>query len=236
MAGALPPAKSLKGKTMISAPSPVVSRHSPSAGFDFTLHIRRVCEDMTARLEPLRHIDMSRVAVCFSQTRRASSGGLFASLTPLRFAGGSRCAMRRRRWWMIQRVTAADGREMLYILRFYVPRFLDLPFREKLATTLHELWHIGPRFDGDLRRLAGRCYAHGASQKKYDAYIDTLLDRWLALHPPEALIDFLRPNFAELSARHGRVFGRRVPSPKLIPAERNADIVAREIVRSQPGK
>ena len=64
---------------------------------------------------------------------------------------------------------------MLYILNFYLPRFLDLPFREKLTTMLHELWHIGPKFDGDVRRLGGRCFAHGSSQKQYDAHVEALL-------------------------------------------------------------
>ena len=205
---------------MDSARSAQGSRFTrPQSGFDFTLHIRRLCEDMTTRLDQLRHIDMSRVAVSFAQTRRTGSQGMFASLTPLRFADGQLQMLRRKRRWGIQRVYAPDGREMLYILTFYLPRFLDLPFREKLITTLHELWHIGPKFDGDVRRLGGRCFAHGSSQKRYDAHIESLLDRWLALSPPESLYEFLRPSFRELHTRHGRVFGRRVPPPKLVPLD-----------------
>lgn len=206
-------------------PQQFFRRSPPQAGFDFTLHIRRLCEDMTARLDPLRHIDMSRVAVSFAQTRRGGGTGMFASLTPLRFAGGRMHAVRRSRrsggvrHWGLQRVFDPDGREMLYILNFYLPRFLDLAFREKLATTLHELWHIGPKFDGDLRRLGGRCFAHGSSQKRYDAHIEALLDRWLSLGPPEALYDFLRLDFRGLTARYGRVFGRRAPVPKLVPVD-----------------
>ena len=58
-------------------------RAPPSTGFDFTLHMRRLCDDMVARLDQLHHIDMSRVALSFSQTRRTGSTGMFASLTPL---------------------------------------------------------------------------------------------------------------------------------------------------------
>ena len=196
------------------------TRHDPpTTGFNFTLHVRRLCEDMTTRLDPLRHIDMSRVAISFSQTRRAGAQGVFASLTPLRFADGRMHTIRRKRRWGIQRLYASDGREMLYILNFYLPRFLDLPYREKLSTVVHELWHIGPKFDGDVRRLGNRCYAHGASQKQYDAHVEVLLDRWLSLEPPAALYDFLRLGFRDLTARHGRVFGRKVPSPKLVPLD-----------------
>jgi hypothetical protein len=200
-------------------PKPLFRRALPQAGFDFTLYTRRLCDDMVARLDQLRHVDMSRVAVSFAQTRRAGSQGMFASLTPLRFADGQMHTFRRKRRWGIQRLYDPDGREMLYILNFYLPRFLDLPFREKLTTVLHELWHIGPKFDGDVRRLGDRCFAHGASQKQYDAHIEVLVDRWLALGPPESLYAFLRLGFRELAARHGRVFGRKVPSPKLVPLD-----------------
>ena len=197
----------------------LLHRDSPPAGFNFTGHIYRLCEDMTARLDQLRHIDMTRVAVSFAQTRRAGSLGMYATLSPMRFAGGRRHVIRRKRRWGMQRLNAPDGREMLYILTFYLPRFLDLPFREKLTTVLHELWHIGPKFDGDMRRLGGRCYAHGSSQKQYDAHIEALLDRWLSLGPSDSLYDFLRQNFHELSSRHGRVWGRKVPNPKLVPLD-----------------
>ena len=197
-------------------------RRDPSrTGFDFTGQMRRLCEDMAGRLDQLRHVDMSRVAVGFAQTRRAGSQGMFASLTPMRFAGGQTHVVRRQRRWAIQRLYGPDGREMLYILTFYLPRYLDLPFREKLTTVLHELWHIGPKFDGDLRRLGVRCYAHGSSQKQYDAHVAALSERWLSLSPPEALYGFLRLSFAELAARHGRVFGRRMPAPKLVPLDKD---------------
>ena len=194
-------------------------REPPQDGFDFTGHIRRVCDDMVARLEQLRHVDMSRVAVSYSQTRRAGTQGMFAAVTPLRFADGRMHTFRRKRRWGIQRLYDPEGREMLYILTFYLPRFLDLPLREKLTTVLHELWHVGPRFDGDVRRLGGRCFAHGSSQKQYDAHIEALVDRWLSFDPPQPLYDFLRLSFGELVARHGRVYGRKVPAPKLVPLE-----------------
>jgi predicted metallopeptidase len=191
-------------------------RDASPPGFDFTSHMRRLCEDMVVRLDQLRHIDMSRVAVSFSQTRRSGRFGIHAAVTPLRFAGGEMYTFRRGRRFGIQRLYAADGREMLYVLNFYLPRFFDLPFQEKLTTVIHELWHIGPQFDGDVRRLGGRCFAHGSSTKQYDVHIEALVARWLSLQPPETLFDFLRLNFRELSARFGRIIGRRVPVPKLV--------------------
>jgi predicted metallopeptidase len=184
-------------------------------GFDFTLHIRRLCEDFVARLEPLRHIDLTRVAISFSQTRSAARQGLYATLTPLRFFGGKLHTIRRGRQWGIQKVHDGNGREMLYLLNFYLPRFLDLSFREKLTTVVHELWHIHPQCNGDVRRLGAERFVHGRSKRQYDAQMEKLVEDWLAQDPPGELYDFLRQNFRELSARRGRVFGRKFHAPKL---------------------
>jgi predicted metallopeptidase len=180
--------------------------------------MRRLCEDMVARLPELAHVDMARVAVSFCQTRVSATHGVYASLTPLRFADGQREAVRRGRRMTIQRVLDASGREMLYLLSFYLPRFLDLPFREKLSTVLHELWHIGPAFDGDLRRFSGRCYAHSGSRKRYDAQMERLVERWLAAAPSEEIVAFLRHDFRQTMAAHGGIHGHRYSRPRLIPA------------------
>ena len=108
---------------------------------------------------------------------------------------------------------------MLYLLSFYLPRFLELRSCEKSWPPLiHELWHVSPEFDGDLRRHAGRCYAHSHSQRQYDLLVERLVDRWLALGPPEELHAFLRHDFRELDRLHGPIFGLTIPTPKLIRA------------------
>ena len=190
----------------------------PEPPFDFTAHMRLVCQDMTGRLPELSHIDLGRVAVCFCQARNRASYGMFASLTPLRFAGGKETAVRRGRRMTIQRLHGPGGREMLYLLSYYLPRFMDLDFREKLITIVHELWHISPQFNGDIRRHDGRCFAHTGSQKQYDAAMDRLAQRWLSLGPPEELWSFLTGSFDDLLARHGRIVGIKVARPRLISA------------------
>jgi hypothetical protein len=107
---------------------------------------------------------------------------------------------------------------MLYLLSFYLPRFLERAFDYKLATVVHELLHIGPAFDGDLRRHPGRYYAHGRSQKCFDAQAEALAARWLALEPPPGIAEFLHFDARELLRRHGRIVGQRIRTPKLIPA------------------
>lgn len=167
----------------------------------------------------MRHIDMLRVAVCFAQARKTVAHGLYATLTPLRFEGGAAVQRRYRRNYAIQRVFDDAGCEMLYVLKFYLPRFLDTSFEEKLTTVFHELWHISPDFNGDLRRHEGRCYAHTHSQKEYDEQMVRFWRKWLALDPPPHLYDFLRLRFRELEATHGAIYGLKLPQPKLIPVD-----------------
>jgi hypothetical protein len=189
--------------------------------FDFTLAMRRLCEDITRRVGDFQHIRMDQVAVTFAQARRRVSYGLQAKLTPLRFEGGGLVTRRRGKMWTIQRWYSGEV-EMLYILTFYLPRFLEQSFREKLITVMHELYHISPGFEGDIRRLPGHYHVHSHSQKEYDRHMDDLVDGYLATSPPEALYRFLRISFRELTAHHGSVVGIRVPIPKLLPLSKSA--------------
>jgi hypothetical protein len=189
---------------------------SPRQGFDFTSAMRQLCVDICARVADFRHIEVDRVAFNVCQTRRPVSHGMYASLTPLRFAGGALQKTMRGANWRIEQLCDASGCEYLYLLSFYLPRFQNLPLEEKLITVFHELWHIAPEFNGDLRRHGGRCYAHGPSQRDYDARMALFAQSWLGLGPPPDIYDFLSLSFAELAAEHGRVYGSRWRAPRLV--------------------
>ncbi len=192
---------------------------SDQLGFNFTEAISHVCDDMIRRLPEFSHIDMSRVAVSFTQAKKNVPYGIQASLTPLRFENGSCHTKRSGRLYTCQKLLSPFGIEFYYILSFYLPRFLNHSLEEKLSTIIHELWHISPAFDGDIRRYAGRCYAHGSSHKEYDRQMTGMAQRWLLLDPPSHLYEFLNFTFEELRAEHGRVFGQHYPTPKLIRQE-----------------
>jgi predicted metallopeptidase len=185
--------------------------------------MQALCCQIVAQLPELAHIDMQRVLVCCCRSRKSGTFGVYATLTPLRFAGGQTIQRRRGRLWTIQKVVDESGREMLYLLSFYLPRFQDLPLEEKLTTIVHELWHIGPRCDGDLRRHPGRCYAHSRSKAAFDAWAKALAERWLATQPPPALFDFLRYSFQELAMRHATILARVVRRPRYVPLESDAE-------------
>ena len=78
-------------------------------GFDFTAAIRAIAADMTERLAELAHIDMSRVAVGVCRTRHRERHGVYAMLTPLRFAGGELHQTRRGHRWRVRPIVDAAG-------------------------------------------------------------------------------------------------------------------------------
>jgi len=185
--------------------------------FNFTDAMIELCEDISSRLPPLAYVDMSRVAVGYAQARKRTTHGLYASLTPLRFERGELTSEIDGQLYTTQRVWSDEGDEMLYILTFYLPRFMQLSFSEKLITIFHELLHINPNFDGDLRRFGGRCYVHTESEAQFDAWAAELAEKYLLRNPPPELYQFLRLNFNQLVKQHGGVVGAKIPQPKLIP-------------------
>ena len=189
-------------------------------GLDFTSVVRRLCEEL-CRLDELRHVDMARVAVRMCQTRRPGPYGVQATMTPLRFRDGAATVRRRGAEWVVHPVPRdVEGRDGLYLLSLYVPRFLDLSFDEKIAVLVHELWHVSPAFDGDLRRFPGRYHAHGARCDRYHDEMRDLAARWLAADPRAAWRPYLDGDFAALRARFGRILGLRIPTPRLWRADR----------------
>jgi Putative phage metallopeptidase len=184
--------------------------------FDFCGHVRKLCADIVRSCEDLRHIDVSRLLFAVTQARSARTHGLQARVTPLRFHEGRLRRQRRGVSYQVQRYFVG-AREMLYVMTFCLPRFLDQDFDDKFITLFHELYHIGPAFDGDLRRHQGRYAIHSHSKRGYDEYMADLARSYLSNGADPDLHAFLRLNFVQLQERHQQVVGVVVPRPKLIP-------------------
>jgi hypothetical protein len=178
--------------------------------------MRRLCADIALRSGELKHIDVSRLIFGITQARTGQRHGLQARVTPLRFRRGKLTRRRRGFSYQIQRYLV-DGLDILYLVTFCLPRFLDHDFDEKFVTIFHELYHISPDFDGDLRRHPGRCAMHTRSKNAYDKHMAHLAREYLASGADPSLHGFLRLNFSQLHHRHGGVMGVVVPRPKLIP-------------------
>lgn len=188
----------------------------PDQPFDFCGHVRRLCADIAQRSPTFAHLDVERLLVAVTQARTGRVYGLQARVTPLRFAKGALTRQRRGVTFQVQRYFLG-ATEFLYLVTFCLPRFLNQSFDDKLVTLFHELYHISPAFDGDLRRHEGRYCIHSHSQKRYDEQMAQLAREYLALKPDPALYAFLRLDFAQLQRRHGCVLGIVVPRPKVVP-------------------
>jgi hypothetical protein len=195
---------------------PWLQTGAPGLPFDFCGRMERLCADVISRCPSLYHVDMSRLQLAVTPARNTRRHGLQARVTPLRLRDGRLSRRRRGVIFQIQRYFV-DGREILYLVTFCLPRFLDLTFDEKFVTIFHELFHIGPSFNGDLRRHHGRYSIHSHSQKDYDQQMSALAREYLASNPNPNFHAFLRLNFSQIIQRHGGVMGVCVPRPKLIP-------------------
>jgi hypothetical protein len=183
---------------------------------DFSARMRRLIDDVVRRRPEWSHLKPEQILIGFTQANLRGLHGLQARVTPLRFADGELRKRHRGFIYQIQRYFN-DETEYLYLLTFCLPRFLDQDFDHKMVTLFHELYHIGPKFDGDLRRHEGRYHIHSHSKCDYDRHAAELARSYLAEKPDPRLSSFLRLNFEQLHKRHGKVVGIVVPRPRLVP-------------------
>lgn len=185
----------------------------PDDRIDLSHSLTGIISEIVARCEPLGHIDVNRLLVCIGSNRGGRHGGLYGKLIPLRFKGGSSVLQYRGRLYAIPEISN-NGTTCLYIIYFYMPRFFDLPWKEKLRVIFHELYHISPRFDGDIRRMGAVKAAHGHSKKHFDSLYDSQLRDFIQYLQDTPQADFLSMNSRELYARYGRVTAVKMKHPK----------------------
>ena len=93
--------------------------------FNYTNALWEVVRDVVATLEELRHVELDRVLLATSQARQASKHGVYAACVPLRFENGAQETVIRKRRWKMPAVRH-EGRDMLYLLYFMLPRFATI--------------------------------------------------------------------------------------------------------------
>ena len=180
--------------------------------FSYTDAVRDVMEDMCTHIPEFGHVRTNKVLVSFAQARKRTSYGVFAKLVPLRMKDG---AFEQQRELIVLKTPKwlYKGKEYLYILYVYLPRFHDQPFREKILTLIHELHHISPEFNGDLRRFGESGSHHGHSVSEYDAQLEPLVEGYLAKRSGASCLDFLRVPTEQLESVFGRLTGLQIRMP-----------------------
>lgn len=181
--------------------------------FSYTQALEGVLELICESSSLFDHVELDKVLVSFSQARKRTSWGIYAKVVPLRFEEGRTIGKEGDTWIRTDEFTF-EGREILYLLYVYLPRFHDQSFRDKVLTLFHELFHIHPEMNGDLRRLPGPNPFHGASREEYDRNLEPFVDDFLDSASSDPRLDFLRQDLGALSQRHRGVSGRSVPQPE----------------------
>jgi predicted metallopeptidase len=206
----------LGSRTQLPTPvsRPPRRRRDGPRPFSYTQAMEEVVRDVTSSLDELSYIDLDRVLLSISQARQNSKHGVYASCVPLRFEGGATEAVFARRRYRMQPLHHEE-REILYVVYFMLPRFhREQDYHAKLATIIHELYHISPLMNGDIRRFPGKNFAHGDSREVYHAAMCKLADRYLATSPRAPHWEFLKAPFEELLNGPGGLVGLSVPKPR----------------------
>ncbi len=160
--------------------------------------MQELIKDITMNVNELSYIDAENVAVGFKRSRESVTEEVWAEVTAIDLGDGAYLQKKEGRVekFFSSQTLLLDGMPVKYIMDFYVPVFLSLPFREKLVTVFHELYHISPKFDGELRIFKGRAYQHGPSKEKYDKYMEYLCDKYM--REVHDVVDFLKETPIEL--------------------------------------
>lgn len=173
--------------------------------YNLTDDVALVVHLLAKRVPRLAHLRPAQIIHGITQARNRSRYGVFAECHGLRFKHGKREHVAGKHAWVWPEVRVR-GQEILYYITYFLPRFLDQPPQHRLNTLVHELWHISPHFNGDLRRFAGRNEFHGES---FDRDVDALCAEALGQLDIERF-PFLRWTFEELVDRFGGVVGARL--------------------------
>ena len=132
-----------------------------------TLLCRRVVADLARKLPELAHVRPSRILFVAGEARRGSR----ATVKPL--GGKSRPQV------------ILQGRRALYCITLRPKFFRSSTPEERVATLLHELLHISPRFDGTLSPERRHQQLPGS---RFAALLEPLLKRYLACAEPQLLL------------------------------------------------
>ncbi|HLB58480.1 MAG TPA: hypothetical protein VJL87_00150, partial [Bdellovibrionota bacterium] len=182
----------------------------------FDQAMKALVDDIILHCAYFQHIKLDKVLISTKPSKVPGSEGLWAQLFPMRykngaFSGVEREGSRLERYKMEPLVI--DGKEIFYIIYFFAPRFHQIPFIEKMTTIFHELYHISPEFNGDVRRFPGKNYMHGTSMEKYDSLMMALAKDYLFRTQNLEKSDFLRFGYRALQKRYGVVLESQFPEP-----------------------
>lgn len=141
---------------------------------DFNLAVSALIRHVSAAMPEFQHLEPARILVVAGEARRASRG----TVKPLAFAHGKRHDAFGRKKPLVK----LHGKRVLYCITLRPLFFRASTPRARVATLLHELFHISRKFDGTLDKAR----RHSRLGDKFDARFRPL-ERRLWAELPDAL-------------------------------------------------
>lgn len=145
---------------------------------NFTHAVRALIEHVSRTMPEFSHIDVSRIIVVAGEARRGSR----STVRPLAFAGGRRTDGLGRTKPLVK----VNGVRALYTITLRPLFFRRSTPRQRVATVLHELFHISRAFDGTLDRAR----RHQHAGRGFEEAFRPIERRAWKLLPPEIRAPF----------------------------------------------
>ncbi len=171
--------------------------------------------DACGRISFFSHIDTEKLHICISSNRAGGRGATFGKVVPMKFKGGEEILHYRGKCYAMPKIEVNSIR-ILYIIYFYIPRFTDLAPIEKIRVIFHELYHIHPDFNGDIRRFGKNGSVHGKSKKQFDTQFEREVISYAEEIRNTPMWEFLSLNTSEIFKNYQKVLSYRMKTPKPI--------------------
>jgi len=185
----------------------------PGETINLTDILTLIIHDMIKSTGEFKFFDLNKILVCCASNRKDCRGATYGKLLPLRFKDGSEIIKHNGRFYTIPKVKINEI-EILYIIYLYIPKFFNLSAKDKVNVMFHELYHINPEFNGDIRRMGEFKSAHGHSrkafEKKYIEYAETFFDKI----KEAPYYNFLQMKSDDIEDRFKKIKYRRMKSIK----------------------
>ncbi len=192
----------------------------PYDSINLTDVLTQIIYDMIISTDEFKSFDLNRILICCASNRKDCKGATYGKLLPLRFKDGAEIIRHNGKFYTIPKVRLNDF-EILYIIYLYIPKFFNLSADDKVRVMFHELYHISPDFNGDIRRMGKFKAAHGHSKKSFEEKYIEYAENYLKKIRNSDYLNFLKMNSEEIQNRYNTVKYRRMKSVKPVLLSKN---------------
>ena len=172
-----------------------------------------ILHDMVKSTEEFKSFDLNKILVCCASNRKNCRGATYGKLLPLKFKDGSEIVKHNGRLYTIPKVKV-NNKEILYVIYLYIPKFFNLSAKDKINVMFHELYHINPDFNGDIRRMGNFKAAHGHSRKSFEEKYIEYADSFFEKINDTPYLNFLKMNSDDIKSKFKTVKYSRMKSIK----------------------